>query len=118
MLRVIAAGVLLLAISGCAIPVTGKSGTVHYLVVGIGVVNVPAPEPETSSSAVTYDVVGLLLSNQPGVRMAAGYASGSTMQVPVTADVLISADRSPMGAVTIEQTSFTKSECTDEGACR
>jgi hypothetical protein len=118
MLRVIAAGVLLLAISGCAIPVTGQSGTVHYLVVGIGVVNVPAPDQDTSSSAVTYDVVGLLVSNQPGVRMAAGYASGSTVQIPVTANVLISADRSLMGAVTVQQTSFTKSDCTDEGACR
>jgi hypothetical protein len=118
MLRFIAAILLFLAISGCAIPVTGGSGTVHYLVVGVGVVNVPAPNENTSSSAITYDVVGLLVSNQPGVRMAAGYASGSTVQVPITANVLISAERSLMGAVTIQQTSFTTSDCTDEGACR
>ena len=118
MLRLIAAGMLLLASSGCAVPIAGKSGTVHYLIVGIGVVNVPAPDQDTSSSAVTYDVVGLLVSNQPGVRVAAGYASGSTVQVPVTADVLISAERSPMGVVTVEQTSYAKSNRTDVGGCR
>lgn len=117
MYRLVAAGMLLFALGGCAIPVTGKSGTIHYLVVGFGVVNVPAPAQATASSAVTYDVVGLLVSNQPGVKVTAGYASGSTVQVPVTADVLISAERSVGGAITIEQTSYAQSKCTEEGAC-
>lgn len=81
-LCLIAAAVL----AGCS--VTDKSGTKHTLILGIGVVSVN----HTNSAASVYktQVLGVGVSDMPGVRLGVGYANSVTVCVRSNAIVEVS----------------------------
>jgi hypothetical protein len=67
---------------GAVIPVTGESGTTHFVVIGFGIVSVPAPADAPAATAVRLDALGLALSNAPGAAATLGYTSASFVRVP------------------------------------
>jgi len=103
-LRLVAAALLATAGSagGCALPIAGAKGTTHYVVVGFGVVSVKEVE-KPAVVATDAHVLGLVVSDRPGLKFAVGYASGMVVTVPEGAsDVRVQAARRPFGLVTIE----------------
>jgi hypothetical protein len=93
--------VLLLA--GCSgLPIHGKDGTVHYLIVGLGVVSTPTTN---RTAAVVTDVraLGLSVTDGPGLKCALGYGSSTTVRIPDNAaDVRIQASRHPFAPLQVQ----------------
>lgn len=90
--------------TGCrGIPIPGKQGT-HYLIIGVGVVHCPTNE---SGVLVTRaQVLGLSLNTDPVAKFAVGYASGTLVSVPNTADdVRIEVSARPGGPLQIHSQS-------------
>jgi hypothetical protein len=88
--------------SGCSgIPI--RSGdTVHYLIVGIGVVSMPDPQQATDVRVSRMQALGLSVTDQPGLRFGLGYASGTAVAVPANAqDVRIEVSQRPFGPLRV-----------------
>jgi hypothetical protein len=97
-------GVTLLSIviSACAIPIQGKNGTIHHLIIGIGVVSTH-DGGDTGVLAIKSQAVGLQVSNQPGLKFAAGYSSASVVSVPETTDnIVVEVSQRLFGPLTVE----------------
>jgi hypothetical protein len=109
---------LLLSLGGCAIPVTGESGSVHYVVIGLGVVSVPSPKTERVTTAITYNTLGVMASDQPGMRVALGYASGATILIPKETNVIVSLSQTPGGSLKVEESSYPVCDRVTEEVCR
>jgi len=60
--------------------------SVHYLVIGLGVVTVPKPESRTAVLATRAHTIGVQVSDQPGLKLGVGYSSGSVVAIPDTAE--------------------------------
>ena len=54
----------------------------HYLVVGFGIVSVSKTETPVAAQVMRGQVLGLQISNQPGLKLAVGYSDGQTVLVP------------------------------------
>jgi hypothetical protein len=88
--------------SGCSgIPI--RSGeTTHYVIVGIGVVSIPSAAEQTDVRVSRMHVLGLSLVDQPGLRFALGYASGTAVAVPADAeDVRVEVSQRPFGELRV-----------------
>jgi hypothetical protein len=93
----------LLLSAACAIPVRDKSETLHYLVIGIGVVSIPAEQKTAAVQAARSHILGAGISNQPGVSLSLGYASSIVTRVPEnTEDVRIEFSERPGGPVVVD----------------
>jgi len=87
--RVALVVILLCCVDGCSgIPIKTKSG-LHYLIIGIGVVSVPVDERADGAYVASTDMIGLQLSDQPGVKAALGIMTSSTIIVPQTTDNIL-----------------------------
>src|SRR5262245_41162632 len=79
-----------MAISGCALPLPGADGTRHYIVVGIGVVSVPKPQPEVAVTAVKVQALGIVATAAPSARLVIGYIQSHQVEAaPNSASVLV-----------------------------
>lgn len=82
---------------GCS--VTDKSGTKHTVILGFGIVSVN----QTNTAAAVYktQLLGLGVSDMPGVRLGIGYANSVTVCVRSNALVEVSdAPGSPLNVRT------------------
>lgn len=109
--------VALIIIGGCShrgLVLTRESeDSLHYVVIGFGVISVPKSEKADAVTATKSNVLGVLLSNQPGLKVGIGYGSSSVIVVPANAEdvrvevgscagggVRLTADRAVLGKPT------------------
>lgn len=103
---------LSLFINGCStlaccltLPVE-ENGSIHYLVIGLGMVSIPKPNADTAVLATKHQVLGVVVSDQPGAKMGVGYTSGSVVAIPHEAkDVRVEITNSPGGNISITSSS-------------
>ena len=106
--KVIVIGLLCFILSGCSglsccltLPMAGKS-SIHYVVFGLGIISVPKPDTQTAILATKTQVLGLVVSDQPGAKIGVGYSSGSVVAIPDGAeDVRVEISQQPGGKVAI-----------------
>jgi len=100
--RSLAGALALIGSSGCSgIPIDSEH-TVHYLIVGVGVVSVPAAQDRTNVRVSRINALGLSLADQPGLRFGLGYSSGTAVVVPSDAhDVRIEVSQRPLGELRV-----------------
>lgn len=73
-------------LSGC-VPLT-SNGVKHTLVLGFGIVSTPAIEKPAAQITRTKSI-GLVLSDQPGMRAGLGYTSSLVTQVRTNQNLII-----------------------------
>ena len=102
-LRSIAIGVFYLSLGSCSpIGIQGEESS-HYLVLGFGVVSVPKGSEGEAAQVTKSQVLGIMVSDQPGIRLGIGYISGSTIAIHENArDVRIVVSDHPFGPVRID----------------
>ena len=71
-------------LSSC-VSIPGKGGTVHHLIIGFGIVSVNEP---ASPAVIATDshILGMSISDQPGLKFAFGYSSSTVVSIPDGAD--------------------------------
>jgi hypothetical protein len=91
------------SITGCSgIPIKGKDGSVHHVIIGIGVVSTPKNNGDYGVLATKSQVIGIHLSDQPGVKLGAGYSSSVVVTVPDDSqNVVVEASQNPLGKLSI-----------------
>ncbi|WP_051361111.1 hypothetical protein [Desulfuromonas sp. TF] len=88
---------------GLAFPLKDRSGSIHYLIIGAGVVTVPKNHHETAVLATRSHALGVVVSDQPGVKMGVGYLSSQVLAVPEGAeDVRVEIFRAPGGPIIVD----------------
>ena len=95
--------VSILLFSGCSgLKVEGESGTVHHLILGIGIVSVNDTK-EKAMVVTNTTALGVTLSNQPGQKLGVGYSSSSVVSVPTNAkDVRAEISKTPFGPIIVD----------------
>jgi len=88
--------ILFLLLTGCASYT--KDGTRHTIVLGFGIVSTPAI-PDAEVTAVKTSVVGVTLSDVPGLRFGVGYSSATSVVVNTNAQAIIEINHGPFGAM-------------------
>lgn len=115
-LAIVAFGGLLSACSG--IPIDA-GGTRHYLIIGFGVVSVPRSQPDQSVSVHKMQAVGLSLSDQPGLKLSIGYASGLVTVIPDHLDgAVVEVSQRPFGPIRVSTEPHEPSPFEQRGAER
>lgn len=77
----------LIALSSGCVPVT-SNGVRHTLVLGFGVVSTPTIETPAAQITKTK-AIGLVLSDQPGMRAGVGYMSSMVTQVRTNQNLIV-----------------------------
>jgi hypothetical protein len=86
-----------------AVPLQEGQDTVHYLVVGVGILTVPKPGTSTGVLAARLHALGVSIADQPGLKLAIGYTSSMTVAVPDGAeDVRVEISQRPGGPLIID----------------
>jgi hypothetical protein len=98
----VAGALALLCLSSCSgIPI--RSGdTVHYQIVGVGVVSVPSAAKQADVRVDRVSALGLSLADQPGLRFGLGYTSSTVMTVRDDSDVRVEVSQLPFGSLHIQ----------------
>lgn len=92
------------------IPILDSNGNTHYVIVGIGVVSVHK-NPNESISVARTTALGAVISNQSGLKLSAGFSTGSTVSIAdATEDVMIEIASQPAGAIRISATHVVTDE--------
>ncbi len=100
-------------LSGC-IYIPSKTGTGHVLVVGIGVVSVNDRTNQALVATSTH-VLGMQVSDRPGLKFGLGYASGVVTTVSDGAeDVRAEISQCPFGPLTVTVQNATLSSPTNQ----
>jgi hypothetical protein len=60
--------------------------SLHYVVIGFGMVSVPKSTQPDAVTATKFNAVGISVSNQPGLSFGVGYSSSSVVAVPANAE--------------------------------
>jgi hypothetical protein len=55
---------------------------INYIVIGFGIVSVPKPAMKSGAYAAKTKSLGIMLSDQPGLKSSIGYATSSVIVVP------------------------------------
>lgn len=109
---------LALMANGCApfgpLKISGKSGETHYVVLGFGVVSVPSPDDSSSLMAARHLSAGLMISNQPGMKLNLGYSRGMVTSIPLDAQSLVEIDGDTFGSLRVKSVKTTKQEWVNE----
>jgi hypothetical protein len=86
--------------AGAVVPLDGT----HFLVLGVGVISVDTRGAAPAAQVLRGQVLGLQLSNQPGLTFTLGYADGQTVLVPAEAadDVRLEAGRTTGGPAEVK----------------
>jgi hypothetical protein len=95
-------------ISSCSgIPITRKDGSVHHLIIGIGIVSTPKNNGEYGVLATKTEVVGIHASTQLGGKFGAGYSSSSIITIPDNSrNVVVEVSQTPFGHLLINANPF------------
>ena len=101
---IICSVVLAISISGCSgLTIISEDGTIHHLIIGIGVVSTPKNNGEYGVLASKVQALGIYFSNQVGLKFGAGYSSTNTVTIPDDAvNVIVELVQTPMGELSIE----------------
>ncbi len=107
-MRVLVFFISIEVLSGCSsfgccwtLPVS-EDQSVHYVILGFGVVSVPKTEKKTAVFAAKSQALGIVLSDQPGAKLGIGYTSSSLVTIPDGAeDVRVEISQTPGGSVTV-----------------
>jgi hypothetical protein len=68
---------------GCApIMIKGNDNTVHYVILGLGIVSIPGGENKIAVQAAKTNTLGMSFTNQPGTKFSLGYTSGFFVAIP------------------------------------
>lgn len=104
-LSVLAGVLACLMLTGCCgLPISGRDGTVHHLIIGIGVVSVPKPGEGTPVTAVRSHVLGIDLAGGPAAGFRAGYSFNADVFLPRDADnVCAEISGLPFGKMEVNQ---------------
>lgn len=95
--------VLSLCVTSCSIPMQGKNGSVHHLIVGFGVVTTAKDDENAGVLAIKTQAIGLQLSDQPGIKFALGYSDCSVVLVPeTTKNIVVEVSQPVLGPLTVE----------------
>ncbi len=92
------------AAMGAVIPVKGREGTKHFIIIGFGIVRVNRPEGETAALVTDTQALGINVSDQPGLKIGVGYSSCTVTTVPDSTgadDIRVEVTRKPVGALKI-----------------
>ena len=88
--------------SGCSIPLKSKE-SIHYLIIGFGVVSVPKGNEEKAIQASSSKSLGIIVSNQPDIKLGLGYTSNNTVLVGDGAkDIRTEISQRPFGPLVIK----------------
>lgn len=103
-----------LQLAACALQLPGGKGEArHVLIVGLGWVTVHDQE-KTSVVATSLHALGVTVTDRPGVRFGAGYASSQVVSVAEDApDVVVEVSRRPGGPLRVQSRSCTAEEHSD-----
>lgn len=106
---------LAINITGCSgIPFEGKDGTVHNLIIGVGIVSTPTSNKNIDVIAIKSQVIGIHLSTHPGVKFGAGYISSALVEIPEKSqNILVEVSQTPFGDVSIKANPDPTGECND-----
>jgi hypothetical protein len=87
-------------VTGSAIPL----GDSRYLVVGVAVIEVAPPGAVDAAQVVRGKVLGLHVSNQPGLKVGIGYSHAETVRVPADTadDVRLEVREAKSGALQVQ----------------
>lgn len=86
-----------------SLPIQGDQSSIHYMVIGFGIISVPKPEQKTAVLATKMQSLGVSVSNQPGMKIGIGYTSGSLVAVPNGAeDVRVEVSQKLGGPLIVE----------------
>jgi hypothetical protein len=96
------AALAFIAVTGCSpFRLKGKDGSVHHVILGFGIVSVNNTNPSAASVTQAH-MLGLLVTDVPGFKMAAGYSSATTVSVAAEAeDVRVEIQLRPGRSLTI-----------------
>lgn len=61
-------------------------GSIRYTVIGFGVISIPKPKEQEEIFAAKMKAVGLVVTNQPGLKVGLGYSSSSVISIPSNTD--------------------------------
>jgi len=89
------------ALPGC-ISIPGKNGTAHYLIVGFGIVSV---NESLAQAVIATDshVLGISISDQPGLKLAVGYSASTVISIADGADdVRVEVSKFPGGPLNVD----------------
>lgn len=91
-------------ITACSgIPMRGADGSVHHIIIGVGVVSVPAVSEEPSMRAVRTHTLGLDIKTGPMQRISAGYSFSAEAIIPDGArNICAQISHYPFGRMTVE----------------
>jgi hypothetical protein len=86
--------------SSC-VPILGKKGNVHYLILGFGIVTVN--ESSQAVTATDIHALGISASDQPGLKLAVGYSSSTIVSVTDGAeDVRVEVSKIPGSPIVVD----------------
>lgn len=102
--RLLTALVIIIAVSGCAgIEYRDGKGTIHHLIIGVGIVSIPKPENKTGAFVSKTEVIGVHASNQPTLKLGIGYSESSFIAVPEsTENIVVEVFQKPLGPLTVD----------------
>lgn len=83
---------LLVLFTGC-IPFQ-SNGTKHVLVIGLGMVSVPLTNTPATQVSKTQ-AIGLIVSDQPGIKAGVGYSSSTIVQIATNQNILVEVSAKP-----------------------
>lgn len=88
--------------TGGCIPIPGKGGVTHHIVIGFGVVSVREGEKD-AVVATHVNALGVAISDRPGMKLGVGYTESTVVSVNQGAeDVRIEVSRVPGGPLVVE----------------
>ncbi len=91
------------SITGCSgIPYESSDGTLHHLIIGIGIISIPKKNMNNDVIAIKSQALGINLSTHPDIKLGVGISSYSVIEIPEQSDnVLVEVSQSPFGGISI-----------------
>lgn len=103
---------------GPVLTIKGKDGTSYFIIIGFGVVRIKRPAGETAALVTDSQALGINVSDQPGLKVGAGYSSSTVLTVPDgtrAEDVRIEVSKHPFGSLKITTHSAKLKDFSEEG---
>ena len=103
-LRLLITVIFITGTQGCSgIKYKDRNGSIHHLIIGLGVVSIPKNEGDAGVFASKTQVVGIHASDQPGFKFGAGYSTSSLVIIPEsTENIIVEVVHKPLGSVTVD----------------
>ena len=90
------------ALTGCRGVRFEGEDSIHYLVIGIGIVSVPKNHAEIEATIIRSHSLGLTVTNAPGNSFSLGYTRSAVIFIPDEAkDLTIEVEDTPTGMIRV-----------------